>query len=141
MNVYAWSTQGRSHTQAIDAESDLPDFEVLPLKASQVGKDGESACGEIMRRKGRVKTKGSVEGIPLDLTWDVMAVKVPIVSVRKLVRDSHNVFFQHHGGFIRNLITGAEIPFFEYQGVYYMKYKVNSPDTDPVKPVVGRPVP
>ena len=88
-----------------------------------------------------MKTKGSVEGIPLDLTWDVMAVKVPIVSARKLVRDSHNVFFQLHGGFIRNLLTGAEIPCFEYQGVYYMKYKIPQPDSKPSEPVFGRPVP
>ena len=70
-----------------------------------------------------------------------MDVKVPIVSVRKLVRDSHNVFFQQNGGFIKNLLTGAEIPFFEYQGVYYMKYRVHQPDDKTTTPPFGRPVP
>ena len=94
-----------------------------------------------MTRRGRVKTKGSVEGVPLALTWDVMSVKVPIVSVRKLVRDAHNVFFQRYGGFIKNLVTGAKIPFFEYQGVYYMKYKIDQSGTPPPEPSFGRPVP
>ena len=130
-----------SFTHAINAEEDLPEFEILPLKASQIGRDGESACGEIMHRRGRMKTQGSVEGIPLALTWDVMSVKVPILSVRKLVRDAHNVFFQRYGGHIKNLVTGARIPFFEYQGVYYLKYKIQQPNEAPSEPGFGRPVP
>ena len=116
-----------SFTHAIDAEEDLPEFDVIPLKDSQLGRDGESASGEIMKRLGKVKTEGTVEGMPLALTWDVMKVKVPIISVRKLVRDLHSVHFKKHGGYIKDLRTGNRMPFFEYQGVYYVKYRVSTP--------------
>ena len=58
-----------------------------------------------------------------------MKVTVPILSVRKLVRDNHNVWFEKHGGYILNLTTGEKIPFFEFQGVYYLKMKILPPDT------------
>mgnify|MGYP003315623061 CR=1 FL=1 len=121
-----------SFTHAIDASEHLPDFEIQPLKESQLGRDGESASGDIMRRLGKVKTEGSVNGLPLALSWDVMKVKVPIISVRKLVRDYHNVYFKKHGGYIKNLRTGHRLPFFEYQGVYYIKYKVEGPEQEPL---------
>ena len=61
-----------------------------------------------------------------------MKVKVPIISVRKLVRDYHNVYFRKHGGYIKDLKTGNRLPFFEHHGVYYIKYKVRSPTNEPV---------
>ena len=115
----------------------LPDFELIPLKESQQGKDGESACGGVMRRLGKVKTQGTVDGMALDLTWDAMKVKVPIISVRKLVRDYHNVYFKQSGGFIKDLRSGNKLPFFEYQGVYYIKYKVKDTES---KTGFARPV-
>ena len=33
------------------------------------------------------------------------------------------------------------MPFFEHQGVYYMKYKVDAPDVPRDEPVFARPVP
>ena len=120
-----------SFTHAIDAEEHLPNFEITPLKESQLGKDGESASGEILVRQGKVRTTGTVDGMPLGLSWDVMKVKVPIVSVRKLVRDHFNVYFKKFGGFIKDLKTGNKLPFFEYQGVYYMKYRIDEPPNSP----------
>ena len=43
-----------SFTHAIDASVDLPEFDLIPLKESQQGKDGESACGGVMNRFGKV---------------------------------------------------------------------------------------
>ena len=80
-----------------------------------------------MKRHGKVSTQGTVEGHTLNIKWDAMDVKVPIISVRKLVRDNHNVRFRRQGGYILNLQTRAKIPFFEYQGVYYLKMKCSQP--------------
>jgi hypothetical protein len=60
--------------------------------------------------------------------WNVMKVKVPILSVRKLVRDQHSVRFQDDGGYIKNLQTGDKIPFFEHMGVYYLIMKIPPPE-------------
>ena len=116
-----------SFCHAIDAQEQLPDHEITPLGISENSQEAESACGGIMKRLGRVKTKGLVAGIPLDIRWNAMKVKVPILSVRKLIQGNHTVWFEKHGGYILNLLTGEKLPFFEIQGVYYLKMKILPP--------------
>ena len=81
-----------------------------------------------MKRLGKVRTEGTVEGHKLNVKWNAMNVKVPILSVRKLVKDNHNVKFRKNGGCILNLLTGERIPFFAFQGVYYLKMKFSPPE-------------
>ena len=118
-----------SFCHAIDAEAELPNHAILTLSPTDRCSDAESACGGIMKRLGKVRTKGLVDGHALDVKWNFMKVKVPILSVRKLVRDNHNVKFRRDGGYILNLQTRERIPFFEHQGVYYLKMKFLPPDT------------
>jgi len=117
-----------SYCHAIDADVELPEHTVEPLKDKELGKDAESACGGIMKRFGKVRTEGSVDGMPLNIRWNAMKVKVPILSVRRLVHDNHDVTIGRNGGFLRNLRNGNQIPFFEHQGVYYLKMKIHRPD-------------
>ena len=129
-------------THAIDPDVELSnfDFSLVPLKDDEKGLDGESACGGIMKCLGHISTRGTVEGVPLNVTWQSMKVKVPILSVRKLVRDRHSVRFHDGGGYIRCLRTNQRIPFFEYQGVYYLKMKF-TPDKPSHESVFSRPEP
>ena len=130
-------------THAIDSDVDLAglDFELTPVGDNEHGLDGESACGAIMKCLGHVKTCATVEGVPLNVTWQSMKVKVPILSVRKLVRDRHDVRFHDGGGYIKCLRTGQRIPFFEYQGIYYLKMKFTPPGMSVHESVFSRPVP
>ena len=137
-----------SFCHAINAHEELPSHSIKPLTSSDNCQDAESACGGIIKRFGKVKTQGLVDGQSLDIKWDAMNVKVPILSVRKLVRDNHNVKFSRQGGYILNLHTRARIPFFEHQGVYYLKMKFLPPPSDLCnstvisnEPVFSRPVP
>jgi septum formation topological specificity factor MinE len=138
-----------SFTHAIDADVDLPGHTVTPIGPNERAGDGESACGHVMKRTGRVKTNGTVAGKSLVVKWNVMKVKVPILSVRKLVRDKHTVRFQDDGGYIRNTLNGDKIPFFEHQGVYYLIMKIPPPEISKLiehttvesKPVFIRPEP
>ena len=129
-----------SFAHAIDAEEELPDHDIEPIPSDEHSQDGESACGGIMKQLGRVKTRGLVNGKSLNVHWNAMKVKVPILSVQRLVHDHHNVRFKKGGGYIKNLLTGERIPIFEYQGVYYLKMKILPPTRD-VDPVFSRPVP
>ena len=128
-------------THSIDASVELPEFEVIPLGSDETGLDGESACGGIMKCLGRVQTCATVEGVPLNVTWQSMKVKVPILSVRKLVHDIHNVRFHDGGGYITCIQTGMKIPFFEYQGVYYLKMRFLPPHEKSRESVFIRPEP
>ena len=94
-----------------------------------------------MRCLGKVKTQGVVDGIALDIAWQSMKVKAPMQSVRKLVRDKHHVRSREGGGYIKNLRTGQRAPFFEYQGVYYLKMKILPPSDKSIAPVFSRPEP
>ena len=128
-------------TRAINAESELPSHELIPIGSNERSPDGESACGVIMKCTGKVRTKGVVEGLGLDVHWNSMPVKVPILSVRKLVKDQHHVRFHEQGGYIKCLRTGARIPFFEHQGVYYLKMRFLPPISKPADALFSRPVP
>ena len=130
-------------THAIHAEEELPDHQLVPFGPDEHSPDGETACGGIIKCTGKVCTKGVVEGLALDIKWNSMPVKVPILSVRKLVRSQHHVRFHDKGGYIKCLRTGARIPFFQHQGVYYLKMRFlpPSPSSPPVEPLFSRPVP
>ena len=99
-----------------------------------------------MKRTGRVQTCGTVAGKSLNIKWNAMKVKVPMLSVRKLVHDRHTVRFQENGGYIKQLQTGVKIPFFEHMGVYYLTMKIKPPEhivsqlECEKKPVFSRPV-
>ena len=128
-------------THAINAEEELPEHELIPIGPNERSPDGETACGGIMKCTGKIHTKGIVEGLGLDVQWSSMPVKVPILSVRKLVKDQHHVRFHDKGGYIKCLRTGARIPFFEHQGVYYLKMRFLPPISKPVEPLFSRQVP
>ena len=89
-----------SFRHAIDAEIELPHHIVHPLLPTDRCSDAESACGGVMKRLWKVRTKGTVEGHAPDVKWNFMKVKVPTLSVRKLVRDNHNLKFRRDGGYI-----------------------------------------
>ena len=56
-----------------------------------------------------------------------MKVKTPILSVRELIPDGHDAYINKNGGWIKNIGNGKTITFFEFQGVYYLKMKIDKP--------------
>ena len=56
-----------------------------------------------------------------------MPIRTPILSVRKLVRDDHEIYIKRGGGSIRNTTNGKQIKFFEHASVYYLKLKITPP--------------
>ena len=87
---------------------------------------------------GKVATTGTVGGVQVGVTWSHMKVKCPILSVRCLVDDGHDMRIYKGGGSIRNTSTGKEIQFFEHAGVYYLKMKLDSPKGKPTDSVFSR---
>ena len=118
-----------SFCHAINARKELPGHFVHPVKGCDDSTNAESACGGIMKRRGRVKTLSSIDEMELALKWNDMDVKVPILSVRRLCHDHHHlkVGFNHQGGYIHDLLSQKRIQILEYQGVYYVKMKFLPP--------------
>ena len=98
-----------SFTHAINALKHLPAHKVLEVPKSEVHKIAETACGGTLLMLGKVKTTGSVGGVRVAMTWCHMEVKCPILSVRCLVEDGHDVWIRKGRGVIRNIHSGKEI--------------------------------
>ena len=133
-----------SFCHAINAEKELPNHSVHPIKGSDDGHAAESACGSIMKQHGRVKTICQIGSTTISLKWNAMDVKVPILSVRRLCRDNKNltVGFSHTGGYMINTLTKERIEILEFQGVYFVIMKVlpPTPSNAQTEPVFSRPV-
>ena len=57
----------------------------------------------------------------VSIEFDHMHVRTPILSVRKAVRDDHEMYIKRSGGSIKNTVNGKQIKFFEHAGVYYIR--------------------
>ena len=115
-----------SFLHAIDADLDLPGHFIEALERAD-RRSAETACGAVLKRLGTVRTEGFVDGEKVNVRWNHMKVKTPILSVRQLVRDGHEVYINAEGGWIKNLENNKLIHFFEFQGVYYLKMKITKP--------------
>ena len=120
-----------SFLHAINAEADLPGHAIEAVEGKDKARSAETACGAILKRLGIVRTAGLVDGETVNVKWNHMKVKTPILSVRQLVRDGHEVYINATGGWIKNLENGKIIHFFEFQGVYYLKMKIAQPSPRP----------
>ena len=119
---------------------------VQPTPASERGDTATTACGKQLRNKGRVVIPAKVAGKAFPVAFKDMEVEMPILSVRKMVKRRNVVRFADGGGTIRNSQTGRTIRFYEHEGVYFLKLKVDDVtdmviDDDPmeVEPGFTRP--
>ena len=83
---------------------------------------------------GKVKTSRLVGGVRVSMMWRHMEVKCPILSVRCLVDDGHDVWIRKGGKDIRNIKSEKEIRCYEHGGVYYLKMKVDKTEGEANRP-------
>ena len=62
----------------------------------------------------------------VQLGFSHMKVDVPVASVRTFVRNGNDVEFFEGGGRVRNRENGAELPFVEMGGVYFLKLRLRT---------------
>ena len=113
---------------AINAEVELTNHKAIPPTEQDKQVVNETACGGKLTKQGSVQAQSETEGSKVAIEFDSMQVKTPILSVGKLVRDNNEVRFRRHGGFIQNSASGKKINVFEYQGVCFMKLKIQPPN-------------
>ena len=123
----AWWTAS-SFVHATNAEVELPHHKLIPPTEQDKQIVAETACEGKLTKQGSVHVECATDGSKLAFEFDSMRVKTPILSVRQFVRDNNEVQLRRHGGFIQNLVSGKKINFFEYQGVYFMKLKIQQPN-------------
>ena len=62
-----------------------------------------------------------------------MKVKCPILSVLRFTKEGNQVILREDGGEIVNDRTGKKIPFFQQNGVYYLRLQVTAPTGQPTE--------
>ena len=126
-----------SFTHAVDADEHLPGYNVTAVPPSETS-TAETACGGTLKVLGKVFTHGSVGDARVGINWSHIRVKCPILSVRCLVDDGHEVWIKRGGGVIRHLKTGKELNFVQHAGVYYIKMKIDDPKQNSGQPLFSR---
>ena len=117
----------RSFVHAIHADVELPNHHIRANDPKERPMVCETACGGILKKLGTVHVNGEVDNDKFSIQCDHMRVRTPILSVRKLVRDDHEIYIKRCGNSIRNITSGKQIKFFEHAGVYYLKLKITPP--------------
>ena len=87
----------------------------------------ETASGGILKKRGTVRIDGGVDNEKVSIEFDHMRVRTPILFVKKLVRDDHDIYIKRGGGSIKNTSSGKQLKFFEHAGVYYRKLEITYP--------------
>ena len=113
-----------SFTHAMDAEQTLPLHKIAAPGPRENRRKAETACGGILKILGTLVVDAKVSGHDISVKLNHMKVNTPILSVRKLVKDGHEVYICDGGGYIRNLATNKNMYFFEHQGGSFLKLKV-----------------
>ena len=103
---------------------------VKATPASRRGDSATTAGGHKLINKGRCVVHATAQDIPFSVAFKDMETELPILSVRKMVKRNNDVQFRKKGGVIRNRETGKSVQFYEHEGVYFLKLKVNDPHLD-----------
>ena len=93
-----------------------------------------------MYNLGRFDVTGVCNGVKVVLGFTNMKVDVPVASVRTFVKNGNEVEFFEGGGVVRNKENGAQLPFIEMGGVYFLQLKVKLPETSSQASVAGSPL-
>ena len=116
---------------AADLDAHFPGHVLEETDASRRQDYALTANGDKLFNKGSFQVKGSCNGVKMSLGFTNMKVDIPVASVRAFVKAGNEVQFFPGGGLVKNKSTGAEVPFEEMGGVYFLKLRVKSPNGDP----------
>jgi hypothetical protein len=101
---------------------------VKQTPASLRGDTATTACGKQLANKGRCVIRANVQGEDFTVAFKDMETDLPILSVRKMVKQDNTVNFRNGGGTITNNKTHRVVRFFEHEGVYFIKLKIDDPE-------------
>ena len=137
--VYIMMDSGAS-LHAAHMETHFPDHILHLTEESERGDFACTANGDKLYNLGRFDVTGKCNGVKVVLGFTNMKVDVPVASVRTFVKNGNEVEFFDGGGVVRNKANGAQLPFIEMGGVYFLQLKVKPPKTSSQASVAGSPL-
>ena len=129
-----------SSLNGINVAKEIPEYlpHCVESEASRRGDSAKCANGTGLKHEGKVKVHVEAGGQEFDIDFCNIKTHMPILSVRRVVKNKNRVLFEDEGGHIEIKATGMRIPFFEHEGVYFLKLKIKKPAAQPT-PKGSRP--
>ena len=110
----------------------LPHVKVEPSEGSKRGQKFTSASKHKLKNLGQQRIMAcSEEGDEMEVLFQIADVSKPLVSVSAICERGNRVIFGKSGGVVKNIYTGAEIPFYRRNGIYILSMWLA--DCDPVE--------
>ena len=120
-----------SNLNGIDVAKVVPEY--LPHRvnseANKRGGDATCASGTVLEPEGQVKVQVEAGGQEFEIGFCYIKTHMPILSVRRMVKNKNRILSEDYGGHIEGLETGTRIPFFQHDGVHFLKLKIEKPAT------------
>ena len=119
-----------STINAADILEHFPEYAkfIKRSKAQSRGEVATTAGGHELKHEGKCNIAATVDGFDFPIPFSNMKVDIPILSVRKAVKNGNDVTFTDDGGTIVNRDNGRTLTFIEANGSYWIKMKVLPPD-------------
>ena len=115
-----------STINAADIAAYFPEY-VDRIIESRSNDEATTAGGHKLANEGRCRIEALVDGHAFPVPFQNMKVDVPILSVRKYVRNGFGFHFEEHGGYMESRANGRKFHFIEADGAYWIKMKVQKP--------------
>ena len=131
--VYILIDSGASlHAANLDVH--FPGHELEETDESRRRDYARTANDDKLFNLGSFKVHGISNGVKVTLGFTNMKVDIPVASVRTFVKSGNDVEIFEGGGLVRNAESGAELPFVEMGGVYFLKLRIEQPHSEYANP-------
>ena len=113
---------------------------IVASRAQAMGESATTAGGHKLVNEGRCRIEATVNGEAFPIPFQNMQVDVPIISVRKFMKNGYDFHFsEEDGGFMRCRLNGKVFKLIEAEGAFWIKMKIGSPPSESLSPVFTRP--
>ena len=113
---------------------------IIASRGQAMGESATTAGGHKLANEGRCRVNATVDGEDFPVPFQNMRVDVPILSVRKYMRNGYDFHFTEHGGYMKCRLNSKIFNFIEADGAFWIKMKIRAPPSGQAKPsVFSRP--
>lgn len=115
-----------STINAADIEAYFPEYKDLII-ASKSDDNATTAGGHQLRNEGRCRIEATANNLPFPIPFQNMKVDVPILGVKKYVRNGFSFNFNEDGGWMQSKVNGHKFEFIEADAAYWIKLRIEKP--------------
>ena len=115
-----------STINAADIKKHFPQYasRIVTSKDQMMGNSATTAGGHQLPNLGRCRVDATVEGHNFPVPFQNLKVDVPIISVKKYLRNGYDFHFTEEGGYMRCRLNNRVFQFIEAEDAYWIKLQI-----------------